>query len=78
MSSKPPQKPISPNSSRSSKTLSKDTVDRNPAQIQWQKAIDAINTQDSATIEQQKANISKLITTLNADDDIGKHWQIFN
>ena len=36
------------------------TIDRSPAQIQWQKAVDDINTQDTATIEQRKANISKL------------------
>ena len=27
------------------------TIDLNPVQIQWQKAVDAINTQDPATIE---------------------------
>jgi hypothetical protein len=51
------------------------TVDRNPAQIQWQKAVDAIDTQDPATIEQRKANISKLIATLNVDDDIEEQQQ---
>jgi exonuclease VII small subunit len=51
------------------------TLDRNPAQIQWQKAVDAINTQDSAKIEQRKANISKLIATLNEDDDIEEQQQ---
>jgi hypothetical protein len=51
------------------------TIDRNPAQIQWQKAVDAINTQDPATIDRRKANISKLITTLNEDDDIEEQQQ---
>jgi exonuclease VII small subunit len=51
------------------------TLDRNPAQIQWQKAVDAINTQDAAKIEQRKANISKLIATLNEDDDIEEQQQ---
>lgn len=51
------------------------TIDRNPAQIQWQKAVDAINTQDPATIDRRKANISKLIATLNEDDDIGEQQQ---
>ena len=51
------------------------TIDRNPAQIQWQKAVDAINTQDPATIDRRKANISKLIATLNEDDDIEEQQQ---
>jgi vacuolar-type H+-ATPase subunit I/STV1 len=51
------------------------TLDRNPAQIQWQKAVDAINTQDAAKIEQRKANISKLIATLKEDDDIEEQQQ---
>ena len=51
------------------------TIDRSPAQIQWQKAVDAINTQDPATIEQRKVNISQLIATLNADDDIEEQQQ---
>ncbi len=50
-------------------------IDRNPAQIQWQKAVDAINTQDPATIQQRKANIFKLIATLNEDDDIEEQQQ---
>jgi hypothetical protein len=50
-------------------------IDRNPAQIQWQKAVDAINTQDPATIDRRKANISKLIATLNEDDDIEEQQQ---
>jgi hypothetical protein len=45
-------------------------LERNPAQIQWQKAFETINTQDQAPIKQRKANISKLIATLNEDDDI--------
>lgn len=49
--------------------------DRNPAQIQWQKAVDAINTQDPATLQQRKADISKLIATLNEDDDIEEQQQ---
>jgi hypothetical protein len=51
------------------------TLERNPAQIQWQKAVDAINTRDPATIQQRKANISKLIATLNEDDDIEEQQQ---
>jgi hypothetical protein len=51
------------------------TIDRNPAQIKWQKAVDAINTQDPATIDRRKANISKLIATLNEDDDIEEQQQ---
>ena len=51
------------------------TIDRNPAQIQWQKAVDAINSQDLEKIEQTKANISKLIATLNEDDDIEEQQQ---
>jgi hypothetical protein len=51
------------------------TIDRNPAQIQWQKAVDAIDTQDPATIDRRKANISKLIATLNEDDDIEEQQQ---
>ncbi len=50
-------------------------LERDPSQIQWQKAIDAINTQDPAIIEQRKANISKLIATLNEDDDIEEQQQ---
>ena len=50
-------------------------IDRNPAQIQWQKAVDAINTQDPVTIQQRKANIFKLIATLNEDDDIEEQQQ---
>jgi transcriptional/translational regulatory protein YebC/TACO1 len=77
-SSKPPQKQISPNSSRLP-TVVRDfhqrTLERNPAQIQWQKAVDTINTQDPATIQQRKANISKLIATLNEDDDIEEQQQ---
>jgi hypothetical protein len=51
------------------------TLERNPAQIQWQKAVNTINTQDPATIQQRKANISKLIATLNEDDDIEEQQQ---
>jgi hypothetical protein len=51
------------------------TLERNPAQIQWQKAVDTINTRDPATIQQRKANISKLIATLNEDDDIEEQQQ---
>jgi hypothetical protein len=51
------------------------TIDLNPAQIQWQKAVNAIDTQDSATIDRRKANISKLIATLNEDDDIEEQQQ---
>jgi hypothetical protein len=51
------------------------TIDRNPAQIQWQKAVDAINTQDPVIIDRRKANISKLIATLNEDDDIEEQQQ---
>jgi hypothetical protein len=51
------------------------TIDRNPAQIQWQKAVDAVNPQDPATIDRRKANISKLIATLNEDDDIEEQQQ---
>jgi hypothetical protein len=51
------------------------TIDRNPAQIQWQRAVDAVNTQDPATIDRRKANISKLIATLNEDDDIEEQQQ---
>jgi hypothetical protein len=51
------------------------TIDHNPAQIQWQKAVDAVNTQDLATIDRRKANISKLIATLNEDDDIEEQQQ---
>lgn len=51
------------------------TLDRNPAQIQWQKAVDAIDNRDPATIEQRKANISKLIATFNEDDDIEEQQQ---
>lgn len=51
------------------------TIDRNPAQIQWQKAVDAIDNRDPATIEQRKANISKLIATFNEDDDIEEQQQ---
>jgi hypothetical protein len=51
------------------------TIDRNPAQIQWQKAVDAINTQDPAMIDRRKANISKLIATLNEDNDIEEQQQ---
>jgi hypothetical protein len=51
------------------------TLERDPAQIQWQKAVDEIDTQDPATIEQRKANISKLIATLNEDDDIEEQQQ---
>jgi hypothetical protein len=51
------------------------TLERNPAQIQWQKAVDEIDTQDSATIDRRKANISKLIAALNQDDDIEEQQQ---
>ena len=51
------------------------TLERNPAQIQWQKSVDTINTQDLATIEQRKANIFKLIATLNEDNDIEEQQQ---
>jgi hypothetical protein len=51
------------------------TPERNPAQIQWQKAVDAVNTQDPATIDRRKANISKLIATFNEDDDIEEQQQ---
>ena len=51
------------------------TLERNPAQIQWQKSVDTINTQDLATIEQRKANIFKLIATLNEDNDIKEQQQ---
>jgi hypothetical protein len=51
------------------------TLDRNPAQIHWQKAVDAVNTQDPTTIDRRKANISKLIATLNEDDDIEEQQQ---
>lgn len=51
------------------------TLDRNPAQIQWQKAVDAVNAQDPATIDRRKANISKLIATFNEDDDIEEQQQ---
>jgi hypothetical protein len=81
-SSKPLQKQIFPNSWRlptvgyaNVRDFQQRTLDRNPAQIQWQKAVDAINTQDSAKIEQRKANISKLIATLNEDDDIEEQQQ---
>jgi hypothetical protein len=46
-----------------------------PNNIQWQKAVDEIKTQDPATIEQRKANISKLIATFNEDDDIEEQQQ---
>ena len=81
-SSKPPQKQIFPNSWRlptvgyaNLRGFQQRTIDRNPAQIQWQKAVDAINTQDPAMIDRRKASISKLIATLNEDDDIEEQQQ---
>jgi hypothetical protein len=48
---------------------------QNTSQIQWQQAVDAINSQNETTIEQRKARIAKLIATLNADDDIEEQQQ---
>jgi hypothetical protein len=52
------------------------TLERNPAQIQWQRAIDTINNQDESTLAQRKANISKLIATFNEDNDIEEQQDI--
>jgi hypothetical protein len=48
---------------------------QNTSQVQWQQAVDAINSQNETTIEQRKARIAKLIATLNADDDIEEQQQ---
>jgi hypothetical protein len=48
---------------------------QNTSQVQWQQAVDTINSQNETTIEQRKARIAKLITTLNADDDIEEQQQ---
>jgi hypothetical protein len=48
---------------------------QNTSQVQWQQAVDTINSQNETTIEQRKARIAKLIDTLNADDDIEEQQQ---
>jgi hypothetical protein len=48
---------------------------QNTSQIQWQQAVDAINSQNETTIEQRRARIAKLIDTLNANDDIEEQQQ---
>jgi hypothetical protein len=48
-----------------------------PNNIQWQKAVDEIKTQDPATIEQRKANISKLIATFNRPPAKVSHDRLF-
>jgi hypothetical protein len=48
---------------------------QNTSQVQWQQAVDTINSQNETTIEQRKARIAKLIATLNADDDIEEQQQ---
>ncbi len=45
------------------------------SQVQWQQAVDAINSKDETTIEERKSRIAKLIATLNADDDIEEQQQ---
>jgi hypothetical protein len=48
---------------------------QNTSQVQWQQAVDAINSQNETTIEHRKARIAKLIATLNEDDDIEEQQQ---
>jgi hypothetical protein len=48
---------------------------QNTSQVQWQQAVDTINSQNETTIEQRKARIAKLIATLNVDDDIEEQQQ---
>lgn len=48
---------------------------QNTSQIQWQQAVDTINSQDETTIKQRRARIAKLIATLNEDDDIEEQQQ---
>lgn len=50
-------------------------VQSDTSQLQWQQAVNEIESQDKASSDRKKANISQLISALNEDDDIEEQQQ---